>query len=301
MKATLVYHRVDTDGVLSAMIMKSKLLEVLQFDEIELIGYNYGDPYPVFSVNSELVCMVDISFPSEMMISLKDMYGSNRIIWIDHHVSAIKDSEEFGYSDLSGLRRIGTGACELCWEWCFPDNTVPLVVQYSSAYDVWDKSRFPWENVLAVSYGFRNRYGVSLKELEQDINNLFSSDSIVYSLMNEGNIILKYLGKKWKSDVKNYSFKVKVGGLYNGICILGTEFSSNVFTSVFQDYDLYIVCNRKDLNTYGISMYKEPDRIPEFSCADYMKQHYDGGGHRSAAGGKLGREQFERLIYNQEL
>ena len=82
--------------------------------------------------------------------------------------------------------------------------------------------------------------------------------------------------------------------------MIGTEFSSNVFGSVFKDYDLYLVCNRKGADLYNISMYKEPERLPEFSCAEYLTQ-FGGGGHISAAGSTLNKEQFNRLIINCEI
>lgn len=47
-------------------------------------------------------------------------------------------------------------------------------------------------------------------------------------------------------------------------------------------------------------MYKEPDRLPEFSCAEYLIQ-FGGGGHISAAGSTLNKEQFNRLIMNCEI
>lgn len=292
-KAIVVFHRVDTDGVLSYVIAK-KRLEIEGFEVIP-VGYNYGDPFPEFPVGAELFCMVDVSFTPDVMISIKNLYGTDKFIWIDHHVSSIKASDEQGYTDLTGIRRIGTAACELCWEFFFPDNTVPDIVQFASAYDVWNKDRFDWNKVLAIQYGFRNKYGNSIKDIDNDF---YCID--VESLETEGNIILKYLNRKWKSDVKNYAFEVTVGGKYKGICMIGTEFSSNVFGSVLKDYDLYLVCNRKGTDLYNISMYKEPDRLPEFSCAEYLIQ-FGGGGHISAAGSTLNKEQFNRLIMNCEI
>lgn len=290
-KAVVVYHRVDTDGVLSFEIARRKLSE--SGYQVTPLGYNYGDEDIRIPEYTDLCVLVDISFKEDMMLALKDIYGQN-FVWIDHHLTAIEASQNSGYSEVPGLRRIGTAACELTWEYFYPDLVCPEIVQYCGAYDVWNKSRFPWDDVLDVQYGFRNRYGTLIDKISSDFDSMINpGNNTVESLKEEGSIILRYLNRKWSSDVKNYAFEVLVGGKYKGICILGTEFSSNTFSSVMKDYDIYIVVNRKDRDRYNISMYKEPDRLLEFSCGGY------GGfifGHKSAAGGILTFEQFTRLI-----
>ena len=48
---------------------------------------------------------------------------------------------------------------------------------------------------------------------------------------------------------------------------------------------------------YSISMYSETET--GLNLADYMKQNYNGGGHKCAAGGTMTRDQFLRLLDNQ--
>ena len=289
----IVYHRVDTDGVLSYEIAKKKLSE--EGYEVIPCGYNYGDSIPEFPGDMEMIIMVDISFQPDIMNYLKNFYGIDRVFWIDHHITAIESSLANGYSDMKGVREVGIAACELCWEFFYPNTTTPHLIQYCGAYDVWNKDRFDWNDVLAIQYGFRNAYGTLIEKIDNDFERLIQDPNIISSLKVQGEAILNYLNRKWKSEVKNYAFEVQVDGKYKGICILGTEFSSNVFGSVLDKYDLYIVVNRKGPNVFNISMYKEPDRVPEFSCGGYRGIIF---GHRSAAGGTLNLDQFIDLITN---
>ena len=85
-----IYHSRDLDGWMSAAIVK------LWNPKVELIGWDYGQPIPDISFKE--VIMVDISFPKEVMVDNK-----NRLTWIDHHASAIKDIGAVG-SEIEGER-----------------------------------------------------------------------------------------------------------------------------------------------------------------------------------------------------
>lgn len=305
-KAIIVYHRVDFDGIFSAVI-SNKALSLAGY-KVSAFGYNYSDEIPDLKMltDHDLVCLVDISFPAEKMIELKD---SGKLIWIDHHLTAISDSQTFGYSDVPGIRKIGIAACELTWAHFFPDHfqsdslVIPKIIQYLSAYDTWDKTRFDWEEVLNVQYSLKSRYGISYNSILKNIDSLICDENILESLISEGAGISSYLNKSWRSACKSFSFKILVDKKYNGICMLSTEFSSNVFNSIISEYDMVCVCNRRDYNTYSISIYGEEEKFDSigFSAGDYLKKNYRGGGHKCAAGGILDLNQFIKLVFECEL
>ena len=70
----IIYHRVDYDGLGSAAITKEALKKYTN-NPIDLFGFNYNDPIPDFdnylSVY-DIIFMVDISFPKDIMIRLKE-------------------------------------------------------------------------------------------------------------------------------------------------------------------------------------------------------------------------------------
>ena len=137
MKTVCIYHSIDLDGWMSAAIVKHWFLNdrdgidekyPITFKEsdncitkevngqeysLNFIGYNYGQPIPDLS-EYDRVIMCDISFPKEEMNKL---YEEKDFIWLDHHISAIKDFEiwnnNYRYKHLEGFRDTNFSACEL--------------------------------------------------------------------------------------------------------------------------------------------------------------------------------------------
>lgn len=308
-KVTLIYHRVDYDGLFSALICKH-YFDVNYPNEVQVnfFGFNYGDKLPEISLlknNSDKIIMVDISFPPKFMLELIQEIGKENIIWIDHHITAIRDSEQFGYDDLIGYRQGEAlkGACELTWNWFFEEIETPKIIQLLSAYDVWDKNRFSWDNeTLPCQNGLRAMFGMNLDIISQNPNQILSEGFLNTQILPGGRLIKSFLSMKWRTQVKNSSFDITVAGKYKGIAILSPDYSSAMFESVLdKGYQVFCICNvKRDSEFYSVSLYSEPDgRLGDFELGSYMKNYYDGGGHKTAAGGKLTENQFKNLIFNK--
>lgn len=297
-KALIIYHRVDFDGLFGQSIAEKAITSTPEWT-VDKIGLNYGDPEiqdiipeRVMSEYSA-VFIIDFCLPAEIMIRLREIDRS-KVYWIDHHITQIKESESAGYSDLPGIRVIGKAAAELTWGMFFPDTKLPLSVDLVSAYDVWDKTRFDWDTeTLSFQYGLRMFAPISVDW------NIVPGDpwfeSKVTEITSTGRTILQNLKLDWEKWIKTSGIPVTVGEKeIPGMCLIGgPHYGSSPFESVLDEYDIYVTVNPK---TGSVSMYSEPDRNPEFSCGDYMKENYSGGGHRCAAGGKMTREQLLRLL-----
>lgn len=300
-RVTVIYHRVDYDGLFSALILDRCAKE--RNSVIKFIGYTYGDELPDIDKlkESDIVIMVDISFPPEFMIELWNIFG-DKLIWIDHHNTAIQDSINFGYTEIKGLREsLEKSACELTWEY-FNTTPTPKIIKYLSAYDVWDKQRFDWDkNIHPLQLGLRATYGMNLDNLRK-APQLFS-DLPVDSIIAGGRQIKKYTSMKWKTQVQNSAFEITVAGKYKGIALLTPDFSSTIFESVLDNYQVFCICNVKnDSNYFNVSLYSEPDgRLGDFNLGEYLKTNYNGGGHKTAAGGKLSQDQFINLVFNRSI
>lgn len=296
----IIYHRTDYDGIFSGNIAR-KFYDNNDY-WIRLQGFNYGDELPdidkIISTYDE-ICMVDISFPNDIMLKLRD---SGKLFWIDHHIGVIKFSEEYGFSDIPGIRKDGIAACELCWNYFFATIPVPKVISMLSAYDVWNHNLYDWnEEVLPLQYSLKADYGLNINMIWRHWDYILDPDNIE-DFINDGQYLLKYLKNTWKSWCSNYSFEVTVAGKYKGICMISPWFGSSQFDSVIDNYDLCVVVNRKGPDYYNVSIYKEEDKIPEFDCSDYASNVYKtGNGHANASGFVLNFEQFQRLVVNQEI
>lgn len=168
MKTTVIHHSADFDGLFCREIARKFL------PDATLIGWDYGD--------------LKIPFPVEGTVYVMDLspecfdgdYDPSRLIWIDHHKSAI---EKFT-PRITGYTLDGVAACRLAWQWfslaekshnegdgaknpnggfyCLPtkqefiDRKVsePRAVTLAGEYDIWDK-RDPDVDIFQL--GLRSR------------------------------------------------------------------------------------------------------------------------------------------------
>lgn len=155
------YHAADLDGHCSGAIIKYR------FHEAVMYPINYGDPFPFEEIQpDDEIYMVDFALqPFDDMIRLASMC---ELHWVDHHKSAIDkfhkylkfiplhyDKNEFYKTELS----TSMAACELTWEYLFPNRPVPLAVKLLSAYDAWKQDIFI-EQVVDLP-GYEGKYKVS--------------------------------------------------------------------------------------------------------------------------------------------
>lgn len=199
MKTVCVYHSIDLDGWMSAAIVKHWFNSTVEIpnkkDEpintLDFIGYNYGQPIPDFSKYDKVI-MVDISFRDSTMQILKEL--CKEFIWIDHHISSIKDSEEYHYNDIKGLRNTKYAACELTWKYFFPNETMPEIVRLLGRYDCFGHRQI-WKSVVDYEglYEVSNRGNIrSLHKKTKELSIANSKRGYrVVSLYKDGNATMK--------------------------------------------------------------------------------------------------------------
>ena len=210
MKTCVIYHSIDLDGWMSAAIVKHwfitvqsvhKNVEVLNF-----IGYNHGQPIPDLSEYNQII-MCDISFSKEEMLKLYERLNSN-FIWIDHHISAIKDNVLFNlekggnyHIDYYGIRDIEFAACELTWKHFFPNEEMPEIVRLLGRYDCFGhKGTNEEQKVLEFQYGARKcitnyekAYHYLLKVIRDKKHGSYATFPIGMTTVNEIHVIGKFI------------------------------------------------------------------------------------------------------------
>jgi len=163
MTIRVFYHNQDLDGYCSGAIVKYR------FPEAVMYPINYGDEFPWGEIaEDDEVFMVDFCLqPEHQMLKLYEVLRSDEekehdrdgnLCWIDHHVSAIKAMEDIGCYPY-GRTGVSKAACELTWEYLFPNRPVPLAVKLLSAYDAWKQDIFI-EQVVDLP-GYEGKYKVS--------------------------------------------------------------------------------------------------------------------------------------------
>lgn len=270
------FHKIDLDGFCSGAIVK------LKHPEVKLIGINYGDIFPFDQIeDNETVYMVDFSLqsPFDDMIKLNNMCN---LIWIDHHISPIREWEELGKPNITGIRNTSKAACELVWEYLFPNNEMPLGVYLAGRYDIWDHTN---PKTLPFQYGTRIQ---NVWPLNNEFwNKIFNNDQeFADKIIEDGKTIMKYEELNNNRIAKSMSYKINFEN-YRFLVCNRSHTNSKLFDSQINlpennDVDAVMVYSRRP-NCWTVSMYTSKPNIDVSKIAKRM----GGGGHKGAAGFQL--------------
>jgi len=274
------FHSSDLDGHCSGAIIKYK------FPECEMIPIDYGDKFPWTTIQPfETIYMVDFSLqPFEKMFMLNNL--TPNLIWIDHHKSAIEAHKDWNctyseYLSIQGVGKVGIGACQLVWEYLFPNTPVPKFVKLLAEYDVWNHSN---PDTLPFQYGMRLREtNPATDEGMQIWHRLFAASFFEQDkIIEDGKIVLKYQEQIDKKYCERFAFETEFEGL-KAIAVNKGLANSNTFKSIkgIDKYDIIITfCMISPGKGWTVSLYTTK---PDVDVSMIAKK-YGGGGHKQAAG-----------------
>lgn len=274
-----IYHSRDLDGWMSAAIVK------LKYPDVDLIGWDYGQPLPNLEeiIDGHKVVMVDISFDKETMLFY---HKFNDLVWIDHHISAIKDiAETEPLPFYRGLRNEKKAACELTWEYFFPDTKMPELVRLLGRYDCFGhKGTDEERKVLEFQYGARqeilNTGDAYSTLLIAKGNGTWDMDGdLCEEILGKGKAIYSYLCAEAKHSYKKI-FPIELDG-YKFACINQERFNPiNFGIDYHKDgYDGFACFWYQD-GQFTYSLYNDNGKV---DCSIVAKNR-GGGGHKGASG-----------------
>lgn len=271
----VIYHSRDLDGFCSGAIVKKK------YPNAKLIGYDYGQPFPWEEIPfGEPVIMIDVSLPMDDMFKLADLSGN--FTWIDHHKSAIEDFYKCSAPPLGTkiVLNVGIAACELAWQYFFPEQEMPEAVNLLGEYDTWrngDENRWK-DKILPFQFGMRMR--CTSPETFPDLLDYEDPDvDLIYRIRMEGNTILEYQAQTNMRNCRSNAFYILFED-YRAICLNGGPFNSDTFKSVYDEikHDLMMPFQFNG-KFWTVSLYTTKD----IDCSVLAKK-WGGGGHKKAAG-----------------
>ena len=269
------FHSADFDGKASGAIVK------FFNPECDLFPAYYGMKFPWHKIKrNEVVYMVDFGLqPFDQMVRLAN--SCQKLIWIDHHISAIRDHDELwkvtGFH-IAGLRNTEYAACELTWQY-FNTKPIPEPIKLLGRYDVWDLSYDP--KVLPFQYGLRALNPMAEDNVWHSLGLIVTDMSMVDKLVNDGISILRYIGSDYNKYMKRCGFQIEFEG-YKAFCVNRGFTGSHIFEGHYNPeiHDIMIsFCYTNDYN-WRVSLYTEKDEI---DCSKIAKK-YGGGGHPKASG-----------------
>ncbi len=282
-----IYHIADHDGKGSAAIVRSV------YPEIELLGLNHDMEIPYEQIEQhDKIVVCDISLPVDYMFKLSE---NKDFTWIDHHISVITEYEEKlkngGHNPIKGLRRSGTAAIELTWEYFYPDKPVPEGVHLLAMQDIYNLSD---PRVLPFEYACQSM-GVNRPD-EKIWRKIINSEIDVPEMVSKGQAILSWIKVRDYRLVRGMSFTSHYKGM-KCICANMPQGKSAFFDSIphINSFDFMVNFFMNKKNCWNLSFYTSKDNVDVSKIA----AEFGGGGHQKAAGASSLKELPEFLKNGQ--
>ena len=267
-----IYHIADHDGKGSAAIVKSV------YPETELMGLNHDMEIPYDEINKhDKIIVCDFSLPLDFMFQLSQ---TRDFTWIDHHVSVIDKYEKImadgNRKPIKGIRRVGTAALMLTWEYFYPDRPLPLGIKLlglNDVFDLRDKRVRPFEYAMQA-------LGVN-RPTDKIWSELINDTLDVSEMVEKGKAILLYIRNRNYRLVRSEAFESEYQGL-KCICANIPQGYSEFYDSLdnVKDYDMMVNFFMNKKNCWNLSFYTAKDNVDVSKVA----AQFGGGGHAKAAG-----------------
>ena len=278
-----IYHIADHDGKGSAAIVKSV------YPEIELLGLNHDMEIPYDEIlKHDKIVVCDISLPVDFMFKLSQ---EKDFVWIDHHISVIEQYEDKlqseGLEPIKGIRRVGTAAMILTWEYFYPNKELPLGIKLLGLNDIFDLRD---KRVRAFEYAMQ-AIGVN-RPTDKVWKELIEDTMDIDSMVEKGKAILSYIRNRNFRLVRAEAFVSQFEG-YKCICANMPQGYSEFYDSLdnIKDYDVMINFFMNKKNCWNLSFYTAKDNVDVSKIAE----KFGGGGHAKAAGASSLKELPEFL------
>jgi oligoribonuclease NrnB/cAMP/cGMP phosphodiesterase (DHH superfamily) len=326
MKIAIIYHDADFDGKLSNEVCRYHLAHLYPLATIDSYGWDYGRPLPTFKdsvlswTDYDIIYIVDLSV--DEIMALPEL--RKKIIWIDHHKSAIEkwDSvkDESGNYLFAGSRIDGVAACRLCWQWftwgqlpkgvlpskqdfieplakqLFVDRKVsePRLIRLAGEYDIWDH-RDPAGK--ALQFGLRTLDEKALRTAcEEQFNDSSVAESLLSSYIEIGNSIKSYCDKQADEYSGAFSHTINWEGLKFCALNIGQRGSSDLLRGGIKEEHDACFAWRYDGKMASVSLYHVHGK--NHLDLSLIAVKYGGGGHKGACGLKLTLQKLAEILAN---
>ena len=267
-----IYHIADHDGKGSAAIVKRK------FPQIELMGLNHDMEIPYAEIEKhDKVVICDIALPVKYMFELNKKID---LTWIDHHVSVINEYDELmktgEYEPIKGIRKIGTAALVLTWQYFYPDIELPeglRLLGLNDIYDLRDRRVRPFEYAIQT-------YGVN-RPTDRIWSQIIDNELDIKQAVEKGNAILSWVRHRNYRLIRGMGFESEYKG-YRCICSNMAQGQSEFFDSLdnIKEYDFMVNFFMNKKNRWNLTFYTYKDNVDVSKIA----AEFGGGGHAKAAG-----------------
>jgi hypothetical protein len=330
MKFAIIYHSSDFDGLLSNEVCRYWLNRLHPNATIHSYGWDYGRPVPVPSLlgvlppiepgleggggrlpvienwaDYDAIYIVDLSV--DELMARPEL--RNKIVWIDHHKSAIEkwDNPVEKCPLFKGYRIDGVAACRLCWQWFtnpggdlgvlpskqeFIDRKVkePALIRLAGEYDIWDH-RDPSGKFL--QFGLRSIHEAEFREL---LRAQFAGldDHHLAAVIETGESIKSYVDKQADEYSAAYAHTIKWEGLTFCALNIGQRGNSDLLKGGIKPEHDACFAWRFDGKQVLVSLYHIDGKTHHDLSLIAVKN--GGGGHKGACGFRITLGKLEEIL-----
>ena len=326
------------DYLLNVLNVSEEKIDLLPADYNILSNFAqvYNDPLSLKELYSHII-MTDLSFNDyKYMIKLYNVYQSD-FIWVDHHAPIIQCSIDKNFDSIPGLRDTSRSAILCAWKYLYDQfdeaynqKRVPELFRILSGWDSWTykKEGYEFEYVKNINKGITNRYNLDIDivlKLIKDLrliylNNeqsgrfsvLYKDSYLIKEVYKEGKLFNEYEDKIMENIIKtsgDCSWKIRFEDedkghpLYHSACAIFHQGASNsTMFKCLKNKGIHhgLVFKHQPNGNWVLSMYNINEE--EWThCGEFLKERYNGGGHKGAAGCTLSENQFIKILKDKIL
>ena len=265
-----------------------------RYGDLEYIPCQYGEPAPLDRIAGKHVLMVDFSYKRAEMDVIGGMVKS--MVVLDHHRTAQRELEPWACSlsaaqlgnviNLDGWETcvvkgrmpiiaifdMKKSGARLAWEFCFPGETVPLMIGYIEDRDLW---RYRYGDTTRRVLAALGSYDQTFEVWDRLFNE-------VVALEAEGEHILRAHQKTVENLIDN-SYEDEIAGCRVPVLNVPGKFASDcghALLEAFPEAPFAATWSRSSGGMLRYSLRSADDRMDVSEIAVKL----GGGGHRNAAG-----------------
>ena len=312
----IIYHKEDNDGLFSMAIIYNYLIteKNINKDSVKLFGADYNDLDKLsldddIIKNSTHIYISDVSFDTvEKMIQLKEMFGEN-LVWIDHHKPMIDNSISKGFDDIKGIRDTKHSALYNAFKYLYPTYDIPELLKILSAWDSWsyDAEGIDFDLCRYVNIGVNNKFNLNPDSIINYVCLLiytyadYINSPDIDKFYEIGKFEANILDRTYENNVKAYGdFSWTVNGRTACAMFIQGPSNSQMFKVCKDKIQNGIVFKRLPDSNWTLSLYNT-DNQHDFHCGEYLKKHFNGGGHEGAAGCQISEELFINILKQKKI
>ena len=290
MPKTLLIHHNDLDG------FSAGAQAMMAFPQAEPLCLGYGDPSAVPGIDRlqeyDTVIIVDYTLPVASMKWLRD---NRRLLWIDHHLSAIKLSQANGYADAEGLRcEPGALICaaELAWRFFQGERPLPRMLRLVGDQDTFRNSTTSsfTNEALPFLYGIQPELEKHAPAHFHDTDYPWKTpqdlerDDVCQKYIEKGTAIQAYNNYYNGTIAKEFAFERILWGGKRVLCLNSPGHGSLRLQPAFDParHDAMLLFSF-DGEQWDYGLYAGSGDTNRIDCSA-IAASYGGGGHKGAAG-----------------